>query len=97
VDRPAQPGSTLAEEARLLAAAQAALRDGAVDDALRSLDEHARRFTDGAMRAERESLRAIVLCKSDRVDEGARLARALIAAQTAVPYASRLRTACSVE
>lgn len=89
--------STLAEEASVLAAAQAALRDGDPNAALRSLAEHATRFPTGSMQEERESLRAIALCDSGRVEEGAALVRRQTAGGAPAPYANRMRAACSIE
>lgn len=88
--------TTLAEEAALLARAQAALRDGKPAEALHGLEEHARRFPDGAMSLERRSLQAVALCEAGRIDQGAPLARALLSSREPVPYGVRLRRACAL-
>jgi len=55
--------SSAAEEARLLARAQRALREGKHREALRAVDEHARRFPKGKLVEAREAARAVALCK----------------------------------
>jgi hypothetical protein len=61
------PGSmddddTLAEELKLVRAAQGALRDGAPDRALIALASHASRFPRGVLRDERMTLQALAFC-----------------------------------
>jgi hypothetical protein len=81
----------LAEEVALLSRATTDLRAGRTGDALRALDEHQRRFPNGALREERSAARAQALCASRRVIEGrAELAR--LAAGS--PAAVRARQVC---
>jgi hypothetical protein len=67
---PLRAKDRLAEEVALLSQATSALRAGRIGDALRSLDEHQRRFPGGALREERRAARAQALCASKRVTEG---------------------------
>lgn len=96
-DAPGETPSTLAKEAKLLAGAQAALRDGAHDRALQALDEHAATFPTGAMRLERRALRAVALCSSGRIREGKEVARRLVTPGSTVPYSARIASACGVD
>jgi hypothetical protein len=86
----------IAEEARLVAAAQAALRDGDPTRALASLDEHVRRFPKGDMQREREALRVIAECNRGHASEVATTARALVADPALAAHASRIRHACGL-
>lgn len=65
------PKSTAAEEARLLAAAQKALKSGQHREALRLADEHARRFPAGTLVEAREAARAIARCHLTPAERGA--------------------------
>ena len=91
------PHRLAADGARRFVTQGAAHIDGDPNAALRSLAEHATRFPTGSMQEERESLRAIALCDSGRVDEGAALVRRQTAGGARAPYASRMRAACSIE
>ncbi len=64
------------------------------DQALELLDEHARRFSKGALLDEREALRAIALCKLDRLAEARMIAAALIESRPRSPLIDRMRDAC---
>lgn len=57
--------SSSAEEARLLAKAQMALREGDYRGALSVVNEHERRFPKGTMVEAREAARAVAECKLD--------------------------------
>lgn len=92
VDPPAT--STLVEEGRLLARAQAALRDGDPRRALAELDEHARRFPSGGMAVERDALQIIATCEAG--DREPTRARAFVARSDAATYAARIRRACEL-
>lgn len=94
--RPLRPASSVAEEGRLLAAAQAALRDGDPHRALGELAAHAKRFPAGTMTSEREALRVIALCGTDRRDEGVRASTAVLGDASAASYAPRIRRACGL-
>jgi hypothetical protein len=74
--RPSPPPrleDTTREENELIAAAHGSLAVEDWAEALAALDEHARRFADGALAEERSALRTIALCRSHA--EGAREAR----------------------
>jgi hypothetical protein len=65
----ARPDS-LAQEVQLLARATRSMRAGQTARALSTLDEHQRRFPNGALSEERRTARAQALCALGRVDEG---------------------------
>lgn len=69
--------ASLAEELQLVRDAQQAVRDRRADDALALLAEHARRFPDGQLAAERSSTRITALCVAGRTAEATTQARAL--------------------
>ena len=66
--------SALAEEERLIERARTALARNYHDDALAALDDHARRFPTGALAADRDGLRALVLSRAGRTEEAKRAA-----------------------
>ena len=79
---PARPRSEdarpdLAEELRLVRGAKAAIRDTRGTDAIALLEEHARRFPDGQLAAERRSTRVAALCLAGRHAEAEAEARAI--------------------
>lgn len=88
------PGSTLAEENRLLARARAALIDAKPEQALARLDEHARRFPDGVLSEERQALRAVALCEAGRDTDGDAAANAFLRDHPHAALAQRVRSAC---
>jgi hypothetical protein len=88
------PGSTLAEENRLLARARAALLDADPGQALARLDEHARRFPDGVLSEERQALRAVALCEAGRDADGHAAAKAFLREHPQAALAERVRGAC---
>lgn len=81
----------LDREVALLAQATSDLHAGRADQALKSLDEHQRKFFRGTLAVERSALRAQALCMLNRIDEGrAELAR--LAPQS--PAAGRAKQVC---
>jgi TolA-binding protein len=64
-----KPSDRLAEEVELLSRAQTELRAGRFDTALRSLEEHARKFPRGTLAQERRATRIQALCGSGRTRE----------------------------
>jgi len=70
---PTPPADTLAAELALVSKAKQQLRSGRAADALRVLDEHARRFASGQLGAERDELRVEALCQLGRDDEARRV------------------------
>ena len=90
--RPAR--GTLAEEMKLMTAAQRAARAGDPARALASLRKHRARFPRGVMAEEREAERVLALCALGR-DRQARAARARFLERFAgSPLAPRVRRAC---
>ena len=68
---PAQPvQDRLAQEVALLSRATSELRAGRSGAALKLLDEHQRKFSNGALALERRAVRAQALCTLKRVNEG---------------------------
>ncbi len=88
------PGSTLAEENRLLSQAREALIDRAPERALVRLGEHAQRFPAGVLSEERQALRAVALCEAGRDADGDAAARAFLHAHPQAALAERVRSAC---
>jgi len=87
---PRVPGS-LAQEVALLSRATSALRAGKAGEALRVLDEHQRKFPNGALSVERRAARGQALCSLMRIGEGrAELAR--LAPRS--PAAGRTKQVC---
>jgi outer membrane protein assembly factor BamD (BamD/ComL family) len=91
------PFSSLAEELKLVTAAQAALDSGRHDDALALLQQHARRFPHGALAEEREAARVEALCGLGREHEAIRLADRFVIEFPGSPRSSRIRAACTPE
>lgn len=82
---------SLAQEVALLSRATSALRAGRGDEALKVLDEHQRKFPNGALSVERRAARGQALCSLKRIAEGrAELAR--LAPQS--PAAGRTKQVC---
>jgi len=89
---PAQrPQDRLAQEVALLSRATSDLRAGRAGAALKSLEEHQRKFPNGMLAVERRAVRAQALCTLKRVSEGrAELSR--LAPQS--PAAGRAKQLC---
>lgn len=67
------PEDALKAELALVSAAKQQLRGGQVEAALRSLDDHARKFANGQLAEERDELRVEALCVLGRTDEARRI------------------------
>jgi hypothetical protein len=91
----ATPDRSLAEEAALLQRAQAELRAGNNDAALKLLEEHRSGYADGAMAEERQAAQVLALCAAGRIEQGRDAARAFMAAHPKSPHRSRVSAACS--
>jgi hypothetical protein len=96
---PSGPASTslVAEETRILGAANEALRAGGANDATRALallDEHARAFPNGVFAEERSALRVSALCKLGRVREAGEEAGRFLRANADSPLAASVRSSC---
>jgi len=81
----------LAQEVALLARATSDLRAGRASAALKSLDEHQRKFPNGMLTVERRAVRAQALCTLKRVNEG-RAELSQLAPQS--PAAGRAKQLC---
>jgi len=89
---PAQPAQdALAQEVALLSRATSDLRAGRAGAALKLLDEHQRKFSNGMLAVERRAVRAQALCTLKRVSEG-RAELAQLAPQS--PAAGRAKQLC---
>jgi hypothetical protein len=91
----APPRSPLEEETALLGEAQAALRQGRTDVALRALDQHGQKFGAGALRDERIGTRILVLCSTGRIDEARAEAARFLRESPRSPMAARVRASCA--
>jgi hypothetical protein len=101
VDSPrasASVGATsLAEETRLLHAAQRELARKNTSAALALLDEHASKFPRGALAEERTAARVIALCDLGRTAEARLAADAFVKKSPQSPLVPRLRGSCASE
>jgi hypothetical protein len=86
--------STLEAEMQLVTRAQKALKSGQPGEALRALDEHARRFPSGVLALERSGVRTVALCQAGRVDEGRTAARSYLRLVPNSMMSKRIRIAC---
>jgi hypothetical protein len=91
----AAPAAQLESELPLLRAAQEALRVGDSARAIGLLNEHARRFPNGALAEERRAVHAIASCRLDARGEGPAEAEAFVRSNPASPLADRVREACA--
>ena len=90
-----RPTDRLAEEVAILSRAETDLHAGRLTTALRVLDEHQRKFPNGALSQERRAARVHVLCAMGRTSEAeAELARLTRLSPTS-PHAGRARDACA--
>jgi hypothetical protein len=90
-----RPAARLAEEVAILSQASAALHAGRPAAALKTLDEHWRKFPRGALGQERSSARIQALCALGRTNEArAELAR-LARTSPNSPHVARTRKACA--
>jgi len=88
---PQRSQDRLAQEVALLSRATSDLRAGRAGAALKSLDEHQRKFPNGMLTVERRAVKAQALCTLKRVSEGrAELSR--LAPQS--PAAGRAKQLC---
>lgn len=85
-----EAGSGLAAEQWWVDRASGALRAGRPADALRSAEEHARRFPNGQLRGLRDVLRAEALAMLDRRDEARTVARQALRRESAPGLRARL-------
>lgn len=91
---PAESAQRLADEIRLVSSARGSLRSGDASGALRTLDEHARGFPDGALTTEASAVRVLALCALGRTEEARTLAQTWLATSPRSPLASAVRRSC---
>jgi RNA polymerase sigma-70 factor (ECF subfamily) len=85
---------TVSEEMRLLGAAQRELSARRGDEALRLLEEHARKFPEGALGEERLAVRVLALCDLGRVAEARQATRDFLSRFPVSPLVPRIRESC---
>jgi hypothetical protein len=90
----ASASSSLEEEARLLRAADDAMKAGDPDRALQLLGDLGRRFPDSSLAPERAAERVFALCMAGRVDDAHVAATDFLRAQDVGPLAARVRASC---
>jgi len=86
---------SLAEETRLLQAAQRELARKNASAALALLDEHAARFPRGVLAQERSAARVLALCDLGRSGDARRAAEAFVRSSPQSPLIPRLRASCA--
>jgi len=91
---PGGGGGSVAAEVALLRKVGAALRSGDAKGALVGVEEHARRFPNGALSEERDMERIVALCALDRRPEAARARDRFQRAYPASSHETRIRAAC---
>jgi hypothetical protein len=89
--------TSLAEETRLLHAAQHELARKNTSAALALLDEHASKFPGGALAEERTAARVLALCDLGRSAEARLAADAFVRKSPQSPLVPRLRGSCASE
>jgi hypothetical protein len=87
--------ASLAEETRLLHAAQRELAQKRTAAALALLDEHAVKFPRGALAQERAGARVLALCDLGRIAEARSAAAAFVRASPHSPLVPRLQASCA--
>jgi hypothetical protein len=92
--RSASGTGDVAAEVRLLGEAQTAIRGGEPARSLRLLDEHARRYPEGALGEERDAMRIAALCALGRDAEARRATERFLRAAPQSPHAGPLRASC---
>jgi len=85
---------SIEEETSLLLTSQGALREGDAARALALLDDHARRFPNGALAEERDASRVLALCALGRTVEAKTAGQTFLAAHPRSPAAARVRASC---
>jgi len=90
-------GVTLDAELALLQEVHGALQAHDGGRALRLLDEHSRRFPNGALAEESEAARVFALCELGRADEARDVAGRFLREHPRSPLAPRVTRACDAE
>jgi hypothetical protein len=91
----AQAPVTIADEVRLISAANSHVLASRYDKALRILDRHARRFPRGALREERTALRVLSLCGSAADARAQRERARFLSNSPQSVLTERVRAACA--
>jgi hypothetical protein len=87
-------GTTLDREIALLRDARRALRDGQPSSALALLEEHGRRFPNGALAEDRAAARVFALCALGDVPRARAEGVLFLAAHARSPYADAVGGSC---
>lgn len=88
--------SSLEAELEIVGRAQGALKSGQPNEALRALDEHARRFPSGVLALERSGVRTVALCQAGRLEEGRAAALSYLRLAPNSVLSKRIRVACQL-
>jgi hypothetical protein len=91
------PSDSLAEEVRLVSKAEQQLYAGRVDEALKTLGEHERRFPNGALTELRMAARVQSLCTLGRIAEARADLTKLARAYPQSPQLDRTRRFCAID
>ncbi|HKP58151.1 MAG TPA: hypothetical protein VJV78_15570 [Polyangiales bacterium] len=91
---PSATGSSLSEEARLIAQAERARNSGNPGRALALLEEHARTYAQGALAQERDAARVLVLCALGRTRDARESRKLFLRDWANSTLAARVRSAC---
>lgn len=89
------PGAVLSAEARALADAQRALREGRNSEALALIAQQESEFASGELGQERRAAKIVALCALGRVTEARSLAQRFLADSPRSPLAARIRATCA--
>jgi hypothetical protein len=89
-------GAVLSAEARALADAQRALREGRNSEALSRIEQQESQFASGELGQERRAAKIVALCALGRVTEARALALRFLADSPRSPLAARIRATCAV-
>jgi len=92
---PPVPTSDVATELALLKAAQRELNTANATMSLALLDDHARRYPDGALKSERLAARVFALCQLGRVDQARAAALEFMNAAGDSPLVPRVLASCA--
>jgi len=95
VTEAAAPAAGIREELALLEQAQRELSQGNATASLTVLDEHARRFPNGAFSAERTAARVFALCALGQVERARAVGDEFLRSAPASPLVPRIRSSCA--
>jgi len=93
--QPSAPGAVLSAEARALADAQRALREGRNSEALSRIEQQESQFASGELGQERRAAKIVALCALGRVTEARALALRFLADSPRSPLSARIRATCA--